>query len=199
MNPVPAALSPNRRKMLATMVAAITTAALPPIALAQSVEPVFAPGLRRFLDAFTDTIIPPTETPGAVSAGVPAYLLKLVGRTGALDTFVAACAAISTYLDNAGGGDFTRSSAAIREDLLARLDAQAMTGRHDSRPGNGAASDPDHETYLLLKSLVAWTYFTSQAGGSEHLRFEQVFGPYVPDVPLAADWVNYTNETILGQ
>ncbi|MFD2136728.1 gluconate 2-dehydrogenase subunit 3 family protein [Novosphingobium resinovorum] len=87
----------------------------------------------------------------------------------------------------------------MRHTVLAQVDAASMLGRKDCRVPATSADDADGATYRLLKAITVWGFYTSEAGGSQDLRFELVPGGYAPDIELAADWRNYCNETVLGQ
>ncbi|GAB7553882.1 lactose 3-dehydrogenase subunit gamma LacC [Novosphingobium sp. 11B] len=156
----------------------------------------------RFLSAFCDTIIPATDTPGALAAGVPAFIDRIAVRASDEAQIAALRTSIDgleRVLDTAAGRPFAAAPAPVRHTVLAQVDAASMLGRKDCRVPATSADDADGATYRLLKAITVWAFYTSEAGGSQDLRFELVPGGYAPDIELAADWRNYCNETVLGQ
>lgn len=160
------------------------------------------PPHMRFLTAFCDTIIPATDTPGALVAGVPAFIDRIALRASDAAQIAALRASIEgleRMLDTAAGQPFAAAAAPMRHGVLAQVDAVAMAGRKDCRVPAASADDADGAIYRLLKAITVWGFYTSEAGGSQDLRFELVPGGYEPDIELAANWRNYCNETVLGQ
>lgn len=159
-----------------------------------------APARMRFLSALCDTILPATDTPGALNAGVPAFIERIALRASTPEQLAAldgAMAALEQALDRRAGKPFAAAPAPLRAATLAALDAEAMAGRTDCRV-HAAEDAGDAVTYRLLKAATVYGFYTSEAGGSQDLRFELVPGGYQPDIPLAADWRNFCNETVLG-
>lgn len=156
----------------------------------------------RFMAALCDTIIPASDTPGALAAQVPAFIDRIATRASdatAIDALRAAIDRLAGKLDKATGQAFATADVALRHRVLAQMDAAAMAGRTDCRTPATGADDADEATYRLLKAITVWGFYTSEIGGSQDLRFELVPGAYAADIALAADWRNYSNETVLGQ
>ncbi|MDI1295729.1 MAG: gluconate 2-dehydrogenase subunit 3 family protein [bacterium] len=156
----------------------------------------------RFLAALCDTIIPASDTPGALMAQVPAFIDRIAMRASdaaAIDALRSAIDGLERRFDTAAGQAFATADAALRHRVLTHMDAAAMAGRTDCRTPSTSADDADETTYRLLKAITVWGFYTSEIGGSQDLRFELVPGAYEADIALAADWRNYCNETVLGQ
>ena len=128
------------------------------------------------LTALVDTIIPQTDTGGAVAAGVPATLASLVKDwgdaafqsywTGGLDT-------LGKTLNAKAGQSFANLSVKQRESLLGKYDADVF---------DGAVKD---EFYKDMKHTAATAYYMSEIGASEELAYEPVPGEWIGCVPLA--------------
>jgi len=141
------------------------------------------------LNALCDAVIPDTDTPGAVKAGVPAFVAMAAGHglEGApadlLQRFFAA-------LDAAAGGSYMALEPEHRLALLTDIDARAFD-RSGANPLTG-----DLVLWPKLKALVVVGYYTSRIGGSQELRFANIPMHFDPDVPYepgdraySSDWV----------
>ena|SRR5215471_16982675 len=136
-------MKPTRRDVLVT----IAAAAAPP-ASGQTAQ--LSTAEMESLKAIVDTIIPRTETPGAVDAGVPGYIeRRLVGSATLLETFRTGIAA----LDAAARSRFGASLAALgAERRLALLTA------NEKAP-----------FVAIVKGLTVDGYYTSQEGLTQEL------------------------------
>lgn len=139
-----------------------------------------------------DLTIPSTDTPGAVAAGVPAFILlamqhRLEGTTSqTLASFEVALnrEAVRQGAINGFGAAAAERQAAILADVDARVFAR------------GPAVEPaDLGLWAKLKTLIVAGYYTSEIGASQELRYELVPGEYQPDLALkpgdrawSSDW-----------
>ena len=159
-------------------------------------------GQRALAERLSDLVVPATDTPGALAAGVPEWLLLALshGQAGtrevpagpyAIDRPVGSNAPTGLlYLDAVGQqlgamaqADFTALSPVRQQRLLAKLDADAFAPGHEG--------DPWHK----IKELILTGYYTSEIGGSKELRYELVPGRWDPDIPIgphdrafSSDW-----------
>ena len=129
----------------------------------------------EILGSLADAIIPRTETPGAIDAGVPQYIeMMLEHFTPAehVETFRAQLEWISSWL---AGQDVRRLEDVSADKLtgfLTDLDNQAF--------GDGAAGDvPPGEPplFAVLKPLTVAGFYTSQVGAQQELH-QTPFGEY---------------------
>jgi len=136
----------------------------------------FSSTRRRLFDAYADILIPETDTPGAIGAGVPASVDALM-RNWASEATATLLGATLDALDAAArgiaGADLLSLPAAKRIEVIRALDAERV-GRRD--PG-----------YLRLKDLVLITYYLSEPGATQELRYELVPGVWEASVPLGSD------------
>lgn len=146
------------------------------------------PEERRLLERLSDLVIPATDTPGALAAGVPAFM-ELALRHGLGDT-VSETARVH-MADGRGGlplldqvqrdlsqraqGDFLALPAARQFAVLEAYDAAAF------------APDQGDHAWRKIKGLILTGYYTSEIGGSRELHYELVPGRFDPDLPLPAD------------
>ena len=158
---------------------------------------------RNLIADVSDLVIPPSDTPGAKDVGVGDFVVLALAHglsgtrtpmaagmvTAALEPFRRRDGSLrhlpwlEHVLDRAAGGDFLRHDRAERTRLLAALDAEAFA--------QGALPSP----WTAIKGLILTGYYTSEAGGSQELRYELVPGKWEWDIPLvpgmrafSSDW-----------
>lgn len=130
-----------------------------------------------------DLTLPVTDTPGAVAAGVPAFLPvalqhNLYGATGN------ELGRVHAQLNRTARRDILNLAAADQASILARLDA-AVFARHD----------PSTQPWWRVKSIILAGYYWSEIGASKELRYDLVPGRYDADIPtppgtraMSNDW-----------
>lgn len=187
----------DRRELLGRMALLLSAASLPAEALAAPVAKArrfLKPAQFTLLSAITDTILPATDTPGALAAKVPARLDAMLAGwasaqtrseiAGALDRVEAAARAQK-------GKGFAALSAADRTALLAPHDAAALA-KVPPPPGTPKAvsfvppnyvADPG---YLRLKELTINLYYYSETGSANELLYEHVPGKWQPSIKVDA-------------
>jgi hypothetical protein len=164
----------DRRAMLrgAILLVGGTVAGLPDLALAQAdAAPFFTRPERALLDAICATMIPKTDTPGAIEAGVPGFIDAMMTHWASANT-QGQFRAVLVAIDKAAGG-FVALDADGRTAALAAFDGFAL-GRWD----------PD---YLRFKQLVLTGYYLSEPGATQELRYELVPGVWEPATPMTPD------------
>jgi gluconate 2-dehydrogenase gamma chain len=172
--PTPA---PNRRAVLGLAAGAL---AIPGWSLAQTGSnsgPSWAPiGLSslqgRTLEAFVDTLLPATGSPGAKEAGVARFIDKAVANWCPS----AQAAAIRRALDRADSDARAAHGTAFGDlDAGQRRDIVAAMERDPKAAG----------AFLSLKDLTVTGYFTSEAGATVALRYDPLPGAYRGCIPLS--------------
>jgi hypothetical protein len=120
------------------------------------------------LDRVCDLVIPDTDTPGARTAGVPAFL-KLALAQGFAGSSPADREQLETLLRNAAGGaSFLSLAPARQQEVLVNVDRAAYADRGS--------------LWARMKSLILMGYYTSEAGATQELRYQLVPGRFDPDV-----------------
>jgi gluconate 2-dehydrogenase gamma chain len=186
----------DRRSMIAQIAMLIGAAALPAEALAAAP----ARRARRFLAApqlallaaVADTIIPATDSPGAIAAGVPLRIDGLLTNWASADTRTLLTGAL-TRIDSAAiaqkGKRFAALSVADRVALLRPYDAAAL--KKAAPPPNAPKANPyapinyvADPGYLKLKELVINLYYFSETATAHELIYEHVPGEWQPSIKL---------------
>ena len=181
-------LTLNRRGLMATLLAISASGALPACSnnerqsvtdsdLDYATPTTFFTEVEMvFLAAIADTIIPDTETMGAVGAGVPERLQDLASVWGNND-FRRYCRVgirdLNSALKSSSGSEF------VDLDLWGRTSA---LNEYDANVFDGAIEDG---FYRDLKSTIIDAYYKSEVGASEELAYEPVPGEWIGCVPLS--------------
>lgn len=157
---------------------------------------------RLLMQRVSQLVIPRTGTPGAgdVGAGDFAILALAHGLEGSrkgLDGAAAPALArfqrsdgslrhvdwLEHELDRRAGGDFDALGLARGTDVLRAVDAEAYAPGTEGHP------------WKSVKGLILTGYYTSEAGGSQELRYVHVPGRFDPDLPvtpatraMSSDW-----------
>jgi gluconate 2-dehydrogenase gamma chain len=125
------------------------------------------------LEQVCEVIIPTTDTPGAIVAGVPAFVRQMIEEWGSAQSR----AEIAEVLESIEKLSWSRFGAAFLElpsdrrlELVVAFDAERVA-RQDL-------------AYGKFKHLVLIGYYQSEIGATQELRFELVPGAWRSCVPL---------------
>lgn len=161
----------ERRDFLASLAGLLGVAMLPVEALAAIPGASLPAPQMALASAYADTLIPRTDTPGAVDAGVPAGFAAMLQRWAAPTTrgnLLAELDAIGAAARTATGKPFADLSPARRLAFLKPYDAANF-----ARPA-----------YKRLRDLMLVLYYNSEAGATVELRYEHAPGPLEPSLPI---------------
>lgn len=135
-----------------------------------------------FLTVLAGTILPATDTPGAVEVGVPSTLQDLLSSWGE-DNIRAhwrgGLAQLKTALDS--GGNFTTLPPERQTEVLSIYDAKAFK------------SETQEQFYKDLKRTVTMAYYMSESGASAELNYDPVPGGFrgcVPYSEIGKSWAS---------
>ena len=131
---------------------------------------------RGTIAALCDTMIPRTDSPGAVDAKVPQFLDSLMTNWASAAS-QARFRDVVTRLDKSArtelGMPLASAPAAARTAWLTRQDAALL-----------AAGDAGYRDF---KRLMLTGYYFSEPGATQELRYELVPGVWEPSIPITAD------------
>jgi hypothetical protein len=189
--------SPSRRAVLGALLAGAATAgawtsasaAAALSAAGAAATPQSAGFTRpelRILTMAADAIVPVTDTPGAVAAGVPHFIDALARHwmlPGELAQFRAGLADLEQRALQAYKRGFAACTPAQAAEILQALRASSP---YEGRTFELAAriEDPKAPFYLRLRDLVVYGYFTSEIGSTKELRYVAVPGRFDGDVDV---------------
>jgi len=139
----------------------------------------FSEAEAKTLTAAVDVLIPKTDTPGAVEAGVP-QLIDLL----ATDIYTEedqkrwqeGIAQMNADSQEKFGTDFASATVEQQTELLTEYDQQVFSPNADRSGGRPFFGD--------FKQLVVTGFCTSELGATQHLQYEAVPGDYSGCVPI---------------
>jgi hypothetical protein len=128
----------------------------------------------RLVGIVAERILPKTETPGALDAGVPAFIDVIYGKYLNAEEKVM----FTTGLDNVAAAALT---------IHRKSFVQLTVGEQDELLRSIAvASQPLPKSFFLqIKELTVIGYFTSELVGKSVLKYDPVPGRFDPCIPLA--------------
>jgi hypothetical protein len=138
--------------------------------------PYFTPAQFDLVATYADTLIPETDTPGALDAGVPRAIDAMMRDWASEATrkdFAAVLDALDAAARRAAGAGLAALSPERRKPVVAAFDAARV-----------AAGD---RPYVRLKELTLITYYLSEPGATQELRYDPVPGVWDAEMPLGDD------------
>ncbi len=185
----------DRRGMIGRIALLIGAAALPMDVLAaakQRVKRHLAAAQFTLLSAIADTLVPVTDTPGALAARVPANLDGLLSQWASAETrtrLTGALMRIDAFALAETGKAFSALPPEQRHEVLVKHDLAALkpVPRTDNLNGIAAMmAGPSvvDQGYARLKDLVVTLYYASEIGLTEELVYEHVPGTWVPSLTI---------------
>jgi hypothetical protein len=135
-----------------------------------------AAGQQSLLTWLADAVLPATQTSGAGTPANVAFIVKalqagLMGVSGDLAT------RLSSALDDQAGQSFLTLPEAQRLRILEQMDRQVF-----------GATDAVRHPWFAIKALILMSYYTSETGMTQDLRYALVPGDYQGDVPVDPHW-----------
>lgn len=189
----------NRRDLLRNILVLAGAAATANFSLSALAEVV--KGTEKFLDAaaletlsaIADTIVPVTDTPGALATEVPAKLDALLLNWAAPDTrdlIVDGMNRVDGAAKSSTGKSFKDLSPDERKVCLVEHDKAALqpgppppNARKSANPFAAASYVVDNG-YQRLKGLIVSLYYVSEIGMTQELVYEHVPGKWVPSLEM---------------
>lgn len=172
----------DRRTAMAGVAAMFGTALFAPIARAAGVAPaagipvisegapsvaVFTPAQRALMTALSERILPTTDTPGAIAAGVPAFIEKLLADWARPEDRVP----IVAGLDAIAARSLQDYKVAAAQATPVQLDALLTLAMDDRIPAGKAF-------FTAFRQLVITGYYTSEIGMTQEREYLPVPGEY---------------------
>jgi hypothetical protein len=168
----------DRRDALAGIVAMFGASLFAPIARAATgdVTPissgapsaaVFTPPQRALMTALSERVMPTTDTPGAIAAGVPEFIEKLLADWAAPEDRRPIIAGLDA-LEARSRADYSVAGA---EATPEQQDALLTLAMEDKLPGG-------KDFFEKFRQLVITGYFTSDVGITQERKYLPVPGRY---------------------
>jgi hypothetical protein len=156
----------------------------------------FTPAQRKIVAAMTEVVIPRTDTPGAIDAGVPNYI-ELMAAHWLNDEekaiFAAGLQDMEVRVPNEYGTSFDQLSAEDQLKIMEELeDAASGSAWYDF--GNVLREFISDAPFICqFKELTVWGFFTSEKGGSQVLRYNPMPMYFDGDTPLSPDQSSWSS------
>ncbi len=168
----------DRRDALAGIVAMFGATLFAPIARAATgdVTPidtgppsvaVFTPRQRALMTALSERVMPTTDTPGAIAAGVPEFIEKMLADWALPDERKPIVAGLDA-IEARSQADYKVAAAAATPE---QQDALLTLAMEDRLPGG-------NEFFEKFRQLVITGYFTSEVGITKERKYLPVPGRY---------------------
>jgi len=151
---------------------------------------VLSAGHKALLEALTEHIIPQTDTPGALAAGVPQFIEFLLAHgfeDAARDQFLAGLDEVENASQAESGTTYLSLPAMRQIAILQNLEAS----------GKAKATAEDPGFFHVLKELTLIGYYTSEPGATLEARYVPMPGRYAGSVPLKPEDRAFADGTAL--
>jgi gluconate 2-dehydrogenase gamma chain len=190
----------NRRTLMTQIALLIGAAAIPADAFAaiakRGTKRFLSPAQFSLLTAVADTIIPVTDTPGAVAVGVPRLLDGMLANWASAKSRALLTGALTKIEALAMSNDemgFAALSPDRRKALLVEHDKAALKPgppRTEKLSGLAAMTAPPpvaNPGYFKLKDLTIALYYASEVALTKELIYEHVPGQWVPSMKITPE------------
>ncbi|TCM22096.1 gluconate 2-dehydrogenase subunit 3-like protein [Novosphingobium sp. PhB165] len=172
----------DRRDALAGMVAMFGAQIFAPLARAAGVTPgagmpvidqgapsvqVFTPDQRALMSALSERVMPTTDTPGAIAAGVPAYIEKLLADWAVAEDREPILSGLAE-IDARSRQDYGLPAVQAKPD---QQDALLTLTMNDALPGGA-------EFFKAFRQMVIVGYYTSEIGITQEREYLPVPSEY---------------------
>ena len=127
------------------------------------------------LERMVDVMIPKTDTPGALAAGVHHFIDLMLAEWASAERqvrYVQGLQQLESRLRAAGESDFVSASSARQFELLRALDEEAF------------ADNAGDSFFREFKKMVLFAYYSSEAGATVELQYEPMQTDYKACVPI---------------
>lgn len=158
---------------------------------------LFTASQRAIVAAAAEIIIPRTETPGAIDAGVP-HFIELMVQDWLNDEertlFMAGLKDLETRIPAEQGATFDQLATEKQLAVLEALEAGASSSPWYAQGNVRRAYISDAPFICQLKELTIWGFFTSEVGATQVLRYNPMpmkFDGHYPRKPGDAAWAPF--------
>lgn len=159
--------------------------------LRKAAVPLFTAPQRQQVSLLAELIIPTTDTPGAITAGVPDFIEMMVAEwytETERRLFMQGLQDLDDWCLDTHGADLLASSEAQQIAALEAMEAIAATyaaSELDVEAAMLGKIDENTPFFAKLKELTVIGYYTSEVGAKEELAYIPMPMRYEGDIPLA--------------
>ncbi len=130
-----------------------------------------------FVEQLAETLIPRTDTPGALDAGVPSFIDTMVSevyREEDREMFLKRMREFISETEVRLGSSFTELDAEQKLRYIEEVDKETYEQPRDDFPS----------FYHMFKEMTLLGYGSSEQGATQHLRFMMNYGDYKGCIPF---------------
>lgn len=151
---------------------------------------LFNDAQRRIVAAIAETILPRTETPGAIDAGVPRFIELMVSdwlNAQERELFIAGLGDIETRIPKKYGAPFDQLEAKQQLAILEALEDDASDSPWYEFGNVLRDFISDAPFICQIKELTIWGFFTSEVGSTQVLRYDPMPMEFDGETELSRD------------
>jgi len=148
------------------------------------VRTIFNQDQQASVALLSEMIIPTTDTPGAVEAGVPDFIATIVSEWYNIterQLFFRGLDALDDYCLSVDGKSFRETSDVTRLEALRRQEQDAIEFHVQQASVDARPSDENPPFFDQIKELVVVGYYASEVGAREELSYLPMPGHYDGD------------------
>lgn len=145
---------------------------------------------RRIVAAMAEIVIPRTDTPGAIDAGVPNFIELMVQdwfNDQERSIFDAGLADIQSRIPAELGASFDELTSNQQLAVMEQLEEVASDSPWYEFANVQREFISDAPFICQIKELTIWGFFTSEVGGTQVLRYEPMPMRFDGDYPLSPE------------
>jgi hypothetical protein len=140
---------------------------------------------RVLLSELAETIIPKTDSPGAMEAGVGAFIAKMIRDCtpkNSQNNFIEGLEDLGAYSQSKFSRSFQQCAPQEKKAILSHFEEQG-------RPYSGIAGKIQRQVtgdsfFTTLKKYTVIGYCTSMQGATMALQYDYIPGKYIGSVPM---------------
>jgi gluconate 2-dehydrogenase gamma chain len=159
----------------------------------------FTPEQRSVVAAIAETIIPRTDTPGAIDAGVPRFIELMLAdwcNDQERDVFQRGLLQLDQHTRGEYGKRFDELDGQTRLEILESLEEEASDSAWYQMGNIRRDFISDAPFICQVKEFTVWGFFTSEEGGTQVLRYNPMPMYFDGDIPLKPDDSSWNARTI---
>jgi hypothetical protein len=133
---------------------------------------------QQIITLLSERIIPKTDTPGAIDAGVPAFISLIVSdwyNQDEKNAFVGGLNEMDGYCLRQFNCSLEKATSAQHDLILTAFESRAEQSKSSDKP----------YIFSTLRELVVVGFFTSKPGAMQALKHNHVAGQFIGDYPLS--------------
>lgn len=139
---------------------------------------------KALIASLSDTILPPTDTPGATECGVDDFIIRMVTECTDRMTqnkFVEGLHDLEGYAKSESGKSFVDCSISDKKNILKHFEEKSQPW--PGILGKAQARYLGDDFFVTLKKYCVAGYFTSEIGATQALRYSHIPSVYIACQP----------------